>query len=168
MISTGVIVKSPLGADNLPVYSLNNPALDSAFYGGSVERKLRYYSVPVLIKYKFKNNFYLNGGVQLGLLANAYDEFTNKIIDKEDLTYKLKIKDQLRPIDMGLSAGLGYRLLGGNGMNIEARFYYGLTDILIAQASVPQYNRSIYLTVGIPIGKAKAKKNKEEKQMNVN
>ena len=36
MVNTGVIVKSPLGADDLPVYSLNDPHLDSVFVGGSV------------------------------------------------------------------------------------------------------------------------------------
>ncbi len=40
MLNTGVIVKSTLGAGDLPVYSLNNASLDSAFKGGSVTRKL--------------------------------------------------------------------------------------------------------------------------------
>jgi hypothetical protein len=47
--------------------------------------------------------------------------------------------------------------MGGNGMNIEMRYYYGLVDVVIAEASPPQYNRSLYLTVGIPIGKSKKK-----------
>ena len=35
MLNTGVIVKSPMGADDLPVYSLNDSHLDNAFAGGS-------------------------------------------------------------------------------------------------------------------------------------
>ena len=161
MVNTGVIVKSPLGADDLPVYSLNDPHLDSVFAGGSVTRKLRYFNVPVMMKYKFKNNLYVKGGIQLGLRAKAFDEFTNTIQDDEDLKYKLKIKDQFHPLDAGLAFGLGYRLMGGNGMNIGLQYYLGLIDVVIDDASPNQYNRALYLTVGIPIGKGKAsKKNK--------
>src|SRR5215203_5296760 len=34
MLNTGVIVKSTMGADELPVYSLGNPDLDNSFNGG--------------------------------------------------------------------------------------------------------------------------------------
>src|SRR6478736_3527722 len=157
MLNTGVIVKSPLGADDLPVYSLNNPELDSAFTGGSVTRKLRYFNVPVMMKYKFKNNLYVKGGIQLGLRSKAFDEFTNTVIDNEDLKYKLTIKDQFHPLDAGLAFGAGYRLMGGNGMNIGLQYYLGLVDVVIDDTSLRQYSRSLYLTVGIPIGKGKSK-----------
>jgi hypothetical protein len=162
MVNTGVIVKSPLGADDLPVYSLSDPHLDSVFAGGSVARKLRYFNVPITMKYKFKNNLYVKAGVQLGLRSKCFDEFTNTIKDDEDLKYKLKIKDQFHPLDAGLAFGLGYRLMGGNGMNIGLQYYLGLIDVVVDDASPKQYNRSLYLTVGIPIGKGKANKNKSD------
>ena len=59
MVNTGVIVKSPMGANDLPLYSLNDAHLDSAFGGGSVTRKLRYFNVPVMMKYKFRNNLFV-------------------------------------------------------------------------------------------------------------
>ena len=163
MVNTGVIVKSPLGAKGLPVYSLNNTYLDSAFAGGTVARKLRYFNVPVMVKYKFENNLYVKGGIQLGLRSKAFDDFTNEVVDKKDLNYKLKIKDQFHPLDAGLAFGLGYRLMGGNGMNIGMQYYLGLIDVVIDDVSPNQYNRSLYITVGIPIGKGKAAKkaNKE-------
>ncbi|HEX5024318.1 MAG TPA: outer membrane beta-barrel protein, partial [Agriterribacter sp.] len=157
MLNTGVIVKSPLGASGLPVYSLNDPSLDSAFAGGKVARKLRYFNVPVMMKYKFKNNLYVKGGIQLGLRSKAFDEFTNEIIDEKDLEYKLKIKDQFHPLDAGLAFGVGYRLMGGNGMNMGLQYYLGLVDVVIDDTSPNQYNRSLYLTVGIPIGKSSKK-----------
>lgn len=157
MLNTGVIVKSPLGADDLPVYSLNDIHLDSVFAGGSVTRKLRYFNVPIMMKYKFKNHFYVKGGVQLGLRSKMFDEFTNTVQDKEDLKYKLDIKEQFHPFDAGLAAGIGYRLMSGNGMNIGLQYYFGLIDVVIDDASPNQYNRSLYLTVGIPIGKSPKK-----------
>src|SRR5687768_1461010 len=43
---TGVLVKSTMGADEIPVYSLNDINLDNAFSGGSVKRRLGYFNVP--------------------------------------------------------------------------------------------------------------------------
>jgi hypothetical protein len=66
MLNTGVIVKSTMGADELPVYSLGNTDLDNAFSGGKVSRKINYFNVPIMMKYSFKNHIFLKGGVQLG------------------------------------------------------------------------------------------------------
>jgi Outer membrane protein beta-barrel domain len=164
MINTGVLVKSTMGTKGLPVYSLNNPDLDNAFVGGSVERRLNYFSVPVLMKYQFKNKIFIKGGIELGLLYKAKDVFTKKIIDKEDLTYTLNTRDDYHRIDAGLNFGAGYRLMKGNGMNIGAQYYLGLKDIYKIANTSPQYNRGFYITAGIPIGKGKAKKNKELKE----
>jgi hypothetical protein len=162
MFNTGVIVKSPMGADNLPVYSLNNAELDSAFSDGNVTRNLRYFNVPLMMKYTFKNHFYVKSGIQLGLRSKCSDEFKNSILDDNDLKYKKDIRDQYRYLDAGLALGIGYRLMGGNGMNIGAQYYYGLMDITVDSSIPDQHNRVLYITVGIPIGKgASQKKNNE-------
>ena len=158
MLNTGVIVKSNMGADELPVYSLGNPDLDNAFNGGKITRKIKYFNVPVMMKYSFKNHMYLKGGIQLGLRYKAFDEFKKSIIDKEDLNYKVDIKDEFHPIDAGLAIGAGYRLMKGNGMNFGVNYYYGLIDIMIDDSSPNQFNRVLYLTAGIPIGKNPKKK----------
>lgn len=153
MVSTGVIVKSPMGARSLPVYPLNDDGLDSAFVGGSVARKLRYFNVPIMMKYNFKNNFFVRGGIQLGLRSKCFDEFTNEYNDKDDLRYKLNVKDQVHALDAGLSLGFGYRLMQGNGMNLNLQYYYGLIDVIVEDRSPSQFNRVLYLTASIPIGK---------------
>jgi hypothetical protein len=140
---------------------LNNPDLDNAFTGGEVERHINYFNVPVMMKRPFSNHFFAEGGIMLGLMNKTFDEFTQDINKSEDLTYKLYNRDNYHPLDAGLIAGLGYRLMGGNGMNLGIRYYYGLVDITIDDSGENVYNRSLYLTVGIPIGagKAKAKNN---------
>jgi Outer membrane protein beta-barrel domain len=157
LFHTGVIVKSPMGAAGITPYSLNNPDLDNAFQGGEVQRNLRYFNVPVMIKRPFNNHLFAEGGFMLGLMNKSFDEFTNKINRSEDLTYKLYNRDSYHPLDAGLIAGVGYRLMGGNGMNLGMRYYYGLVDITIDDTGENVYNRSLYLTVGIPIGAGKAK-----------
>ena len=117
MINTGVTVKSAMGAAELPVYNLGDQHLDSAFVGGSVTRRIDYFNVPVMIKYSFKNHIYLKAGIQLGLRYNAHDKFKKTVNEKNDLEYELKTKEQFSRLDAGLSAGLGYRLMKGNGFS---------------------------------------------------
>lgn len=154
-INTGVIVKSSLGADQLPVYSLGNETLDNSFIGGHIDRKISYFSVPIMLKYKFENNIYIKAGTQLGLLNRAYDEFKNDF-NGNDLEYKNKIRDKIHPIDAGLAFGTGYRLMKGSGINLGVYYYHGLVAIMRGNDNPRQYHRSLYLTVGIPIGKAKS------------
>ena len=166
MINTGVIVKSPMGAHHLPVYSLDDVNLDNTFEGGSVNREIRYFNVLILIKYQFKNRIYLKTGPQFGLLASAFDEFTNEI-NKNDVTYKKKIRDEIRVIDAGIALGTGYHMNVGNGLNITIQYYYGLVPVM--KGDGPNvYNRSLYLTAGIPIGKGKAAQRRAEKNAEMN
>lgn len=161
MVHTGVLVKSTMGADGLPVYSLGDPNLDNAFAEGEVRRKINYFNVPIAMKYEFKNHVYVEGGIVPSLRAKAFDVFTTEVKDKDDLEYKLDIGDRFHRLDFGLMGGVGYRLMGGNGMNLTVRYYYGLVDITIDDSTPDQFNTSLYLAVGIPIGAGKAKEKRE-------
>ncbi len=162
-VSTGVRVKSTMGAEGIPVYSLDNENLDIVFASGSITRKLNYFNVPVMMKYVFKSHLYAQGGIQLGLKYKGTDEFVNTVKEEEDLSYKVDIKKQYHPLDAGLCAGLGYRIIKGNGMNIGLQYYYGLVDVRISDASPDEFNRTLYVNVGIPIGKGKAAAKAAEK-----
>src|SRR5688500_10196042 len=83
MLNTGVIVKSPMGAKDIPLYSLEDTHLDSAFAGGSINRKLRYFNVPFTMKYTFKNHFFVKGGIMLALKSKCFDEFVNSKNDDD-------------------------------------------------------------------------------------
>jgi len=155
MVHTGVIVKSTLGMVDQPVYSLNDEDLDAAFNSGSVATRLQYFNVPIMIKYKINKHFFVEGGPMLGLLHKAKDEFTNSVKETDDLTYQLDVKERYHPLDAGIMVGVGYRLMGGNGMNLGVRYYYGLVDIKIDDSTPDQYNRSLYFSLGIPIGVGK-------------
>lgn len=156
MVSTGVRVKSTMGAEGIDVYSLDNANLDAVFATGNITRKLNYFNVPVMMKYMFKSKIYAQAGIQLGLKYKGTDVFLNSVNDDEDLSYKVDIKKQYHPLDGGLCAGIGYRLTGGNGMNIGLQYYYGLIDVRISDASPDEFNRVLYINAGIPIGKGKA------------
>jgi hypothetical protein len=157
-LHTGVIVKSTMGA-SLDPYSLNDENLDAIFEGGSVERKLQYWNVPFLARYKFDNNIFIEAGPMFGLLYKGVDIFTNEV-DGNDVQYDNNIRKEHSRFDIGLEGGVGYHLEKVmNGMNIGARYYYGLLNSSTT-ANANQKNVSYYVFVGLPIGageKAKAK-----------
>ena len=98
------------------------------------------------------------------LRAKAYDIFSTEVDKNDDLEYKRDIRDEIHRLDFGLIGGVGYRLMGGNGMNLAVRYYYGLVDVVIDDSSTDQFNTSLYLAVGIPIGAGKAREKRESQQ----
>jgi len=163
LIHTGVLVKSTLGESNLPVYAVGDPNLDNAFADGQVQKKINYFNVPFMMKYKFNKNIYAEAGIMPSLRAKAHDIFTSSD-GNGDLEYRLETGDQYHRLDFGLIGGVGYRLMGGNGMNLGVRYYLGLVDITIDDTTPDQYNSSLYLSVGIPIGAGKAKERAERQK----
>jgi len=164
MFHTGVIVKSNMGAAGLPVYSLDQPDLDNTYAGGSVERKLSYFNVPFLMKYNFKNHFFVEAGPMFGLLYKAADEFTNTVQGNE-VTCRNENRDNYHPLDAGFMAGIGYRLMKGYGMNLGVRYYLGFVDVTVDDSKGSETNRAWYFTLGIPIGAGKAAEREKQKEM---
>lgn len=168
-LHTGVLVKSTMGPQGLNPYSIGNEELDTLFLGGTMERKINYFNVPILVRYQFKNMLYIEAGPNLGLRSKAYDIFYADIEDKSDLTYELDVRDQYNRIDAGVMAGVGFQVLKGTGYNFGMRYYYGLTNILKDNTGDPQRNSSFYLYFSMPVGagakaKAKADAKKLEKE----
>jgi hypothetical protein len=161
LFHTGVLVKASLGTADLPVYSLGNPDLDNAFANGQVWRKINYFNVPIGMKYRFSDHFFALGGIMPSLRNTANDIFTASD-QGGDLEFKRDIRDEVHQLDFGFFGGVGYRIAKGNGMNLTVRYYYGLVDVEIDDNTPDQYNQSLYLAVGIPIGAGKAKAREQE------
>lgn len=164
-LHSGVLVKSTMGA-NLEPYSLEGDSedwenLDAIFLDGDtdVQRKMQYFNVPFLAKYKFNNNVFIEAGPMFGLLYKGNDIFTKKT-DGDELTYKNEIRKEHSRFDIGLEGGIGYQTDDFmNGMYFGARYYQGLLNSSTT-ANANQKNTSYYIFVGLPIGagdKAKAK-----------
>jgi hypothetical protein len=158
MFHTGVLVKSTQGADKLNPYSLNDQGLDEQFADGYVTRKINQFSVPIMLKYRFAERFHVEAGPMLALRSTGNDVFTNTVIDKGDLTYKLDIKDNYKRIDAGIMAGAGLKLNKKvqKSAQLGVRYYYGLVDPLKDNTGDPQNFSSWYIYFSIPIGAHKA------------
>ena len=86
---------------------------------------LGYINIPLNVQYMFDNGFRLQAGPQVGFLMNAKAE-TNNV--------KTDIKDNLKTVDFGVTAGLGY-VHPASGFGVDARYNLGLSDISESDAS---------------------------------
>lgn len=163
-LSTGVKVKSNVGATGMDVYPLEGEGSDdfnAVYEGGTLTKKIPGFYVPILFHQRIKQKWYVEAGPQLGLLYKEVDIFETEKLGG-DLEFKLDVKDQYKHIDAGLAGGLGYKFGKAiKSTSIGVNYYYGLVDV----SKVPEYkikNSAFYFFVKIPIG-ASPKEPKETK-----
>jgi hypothetical protein len=162
-VHTGVFVKGSMGTNNITPYSLDNKNLDSAFIGGTVDRKINYFNVPILIRYSYYKTLFVQGGIQAGLRYTGNDYFQNSVNDNDDLKFTNDVKDNFARLDFGGFVGLGYKFTKGPGMTIHIDYYNGLVDAN-KTFDGKQYNQAFYFNASIPIGKKKAARAAAEKE----
>ncbi len=180
---TGVLVKSNMGVDKLSENDLK--FLEASTYNdstgtpleGDYSQKMNYFLVPALIKYKFKNNLYVEAGPQFGLMYKSWVEFESDI-DGKDAIIREYNKEKINKLDVGIVAGFGYTLFKGTGWTFGAKYYYGFVNVY--KGTPGTKNSSFFLKVNIPIGAgenakkkaadkaAKKKVKKEERQLKKN
>lgn len=163
-VNTGLLVKSSLGSGNLTVKDLaltenGIHVVDGEVLDGRYDQILDYFIVPVLAKYRFKNNFYIAAGPQFGLMYNAFVEFNTKRGERPQARIREPNTSHFRAIDMGAIGGIGYVLRGGEGMTIGLKYYQGFLDVY--KDAPGTKNSSVFAHVNIPIG-AGSKKEKAE------
>jgi hypothetical protein len=158
-LSTGVHVKSNVGASGMPVYSMNDPDFDAIYSGGELTKKIPGFYVPILLHQRFNNRWYIEAGPQLGLIYKETDIFEAEKLGG-DLKFTLDVKDQYKHIDAGVLAGVGYKFKKEiKSMAVGINYFYGLVDV----STNPDYkikNSAINIYMKIPIGTAP----KEEKK----
>ena len=165
LLNTGVLVKSTLGADKLTTADLSYiGATIHENSTGDYTQKMSSFLVPILAKYKFKNNFHVEAGPQVGWIYKSRIEYNYKDDEGNSVLIKENNKDIINWFDLGVTGGVGYRLLKGLGWTISARYYYGLTNVYEGKSGTN--NSSLFLKVNIPFGLSEEKKN-EIKEMKV-
>jgi hypothetical protein len=150
-LSTGVMVKSNVGATGMPVYPIGNAEFDTLYKDGTMTKKINCFYVPILYQYRFNNRWYIEAGPQLGLRTKAVDIFEKESLDG-DLSYTKDVKDQYTRLDAGLSGGAGYKFKKEiKSMAIGINYYYGLVNVS-KTPDVKMMNSSIYFYFKVPIG----------------
>lgn len=153
-LSTGVHVKSGLGAKGMSTYPVGDPDFDDVFRDGELTKKIPAFYVPILFHQRFNNRWYIEAGPQLGLMYKPMDIFEVSANDGT-VTYEKIVKDQYKHIDAGLLGGVGYKFkkeLKSTAVGIN--YYYGLVDVSKTDQNIK--NSAIYFYVKIPIGVGKS------------
>ena len=154
-LSTGVLIKSNVGAQGMPVYSIGDIEFDDVYSEGELTKKINYFYVPIMWHQRLNNNrWYVEGGFQLGLRSKAYDYFK---VDAEEeyggqLEYKRVTSDEYARLDGGLLGGVGYKFHKEiKSLAVGVNYYYGLKNV----SALPDQtlkNSSVYIYLKIPIG----------------
>jgi len=103
---------------------------------------LDYINVPVLFQYMFDNGFRIQAGPQVSFLVSAKSKLNNNTTDN---------KDNLKPIDFGLSIGASY-VVPSTGFGIDARYNHGLSNIN-KNSAVNSTNRGVQMGIFYIFGK---------------
>lgn len=158
-LSTGVLVKSNVGARGMNTYAIGDPEFDEVFADGELIKKISYFYVPIMWHQRFHNRFYIESGVQLGLRGKVYDYFRVEDTFDGTITYENSIRDEIKGFDGGLVAGMGYKFKKQiKSTAIGVNYYYSLMDVS-KMDGMSIRNSSVYIYCKIPIG---ANKNSEK------
>lgn len=150
-LSTGVHVKSNVGATGMPVYETGVPEFDVVFDGGTLTKKIPAFYVPIMFHQRFNNRWYIEAGPQLGLIYKPKDVF-EKSADGDDLTYNNYVRDEYKYLDFGLMGGAGYKFKKEiKSMSAGINYYYGLMNVS-ERSDLNIKNSAIYFYIKIPIG----------------
>ena len=152
--STGVLVKSNVGATGMPVYSMGDPDFDAIYQDGTLTKRIPAFYVPILFHQRFNNRWFIEAGPQLGLIHQSVDIFEASKLGG-DLKFTLDVKDQYKRIDAGLLGGVGYKFKKEvKSMAVGVNYYYGLVDVS-TNPDLKIKNSAIYFYMKIPIGVGK-------------
>ena len=151
-LSTGVLVKTNVGARGMSVYPIGDPEFDDVYAEGELTKEINYFHVPILWHQRFYNRFFLEGGLQIGLRSKAYDYFDLEDTYGGDLEYKRDVGDEYTRFDLGLLGGVGYKIRKQTKSTaVGINYYYGLLNVSKVE-DITIKNSSIYVYVKIPIG----------------
>ena len=159
-LSTGVLVKSTIGASGMATYPVGDTNIDSVFADGELTKKINYFYVPIMWHQRFSQRWYVEGGVQLGLRNKSYDNFTSKY-EGDDLSYKIDARDQYKYLDAGLIRGVGYKWKKEiKSISSGINYYYGLMNVSDVDG-VTVKNSAFYVYIKVPIGAGGKKKDSD-------
>ena len=155
-LSTGVLVKSNVGATGMATYPLGDENFDAVYQDGTLTKKISSFYVPILFHQRFNNRWYVEAGPQLGLIHKPADIFEESTLDG-DLKFTLEVMDAYKRIDAGLLGGVGYKFKKEiKSMAVGINYYYGLVDVS-TNPDIKIKNSAIYFYIKIPIGVGKPK-----------
>lgn len=149
-ISTGVHVKSNVGASGMPTYSIGDADFDQIYGDGELTTKVNTFYLPIMWQQRM-GKVYVEGGIQAGLRTKAVDCFKVDGYGGE-LEYNKDVREDYTRLDFGMVGGLGYRFKGSPvSASVGLNYYQGVVDVYKPETHNLK-NSSLYVYARIPIG----------------
>ena len=156
-LSTGLHIKSTVGATGMPTYPIGNADFDSIFEGGTLTKKIPVFYLPIMWQQRFNNRWYIELGPMAGLVHQPKDIFETSEFDGT-LSYKKTVMDEYKRIDFGFIGSVGYKFIKKlKSTSAGVSYYYGLVN-LSKDPDVVIRNSSFYFFIRVPIGIGKPSK----------
>jgi len=132
---------------------VGDPNLDPLISDAKVMTQLTYVSIPVLAKYSFRKEISFGIGPQFGILTSARNKYVSEVFEEDDLVFRDDVKSQFQSFDFGFVFNLEYSHQGKRGINVNLRYYLGLTDTIRNNPGVTVRNSIIQVAIGVAMGK---------------
>lgn len=147
-----ILPVSARGAEGLDPVPTGDPAFDSQTANGTMERKLSYVDIPLLLRWapKRETGFRIGVGPQIGFRTSATDRYEAKTSGGTKFTAERDIEGKTAGIDAGIAFDLEYRF---KILAIGARYTHGLVDTDESPGGGTVYNRVLTGTGRIYLGK---------------
>jgi len=149
-----ILPVSARGATGLDPVLTGDPSFDSQVANGTMERKLSYVDIPILLRFALNREKGLRVGVgpQIGFRTGATDRYNAKTSGGSKFTAERDIEGRTAGVDFGVSFDVEYRL---KMISVGARYTHGLTDLDESPGGGEVYNRVVTGTGRIYLGKKK-------------
>jgi len=149
-----ILPVSARGAKGLDPVLTGDPAFDAQVANGTMERKLSYVDIPLLLRFapQREKGLRIGAGPQIGFRTGATDRYNAKTASGLKFTAERNIKGKTARVDFGLSVDVEYRL---KMLAIGARYTHGLTDLDESPGGGQVHNRVVTGTGRIYLGKKK-------------
>jgi hypothetical protein len=147
-----VLPVSARGAEGLDPVPTGDPAFDTQTANGTMERKLSYVDIPILLRWapKRETGFRIGVGPQIGFRTGATDRYEARTAGGLNFTAERDIEGRTPGIDAGISFDVEYRF---KLLAIGARYTHGLVDTDESSGGGEVYNRVLTGTGRIYLGK---------------
>ncbi len=142
------------GAKDIQYISSGIPELDILMEDPDASSmNLNYIDVPVIINYVVSEKFWLGTGPQFSFNTSAKNEYDIEVQPEDELDYFQGSQLEWNTFDFGWAFELSYNLWdarNGKGLNINARYVLGLTDIIKDNPGDAVTNSVFQISVSFP------------------
>lgn len=147
-----VLPVSARGATGIDPVPTGDPSFDTQTANGTMERKLSYVDIPILLRWALKREEGLRIGVgpQVGFRTGATDRYEARTAGGTRFTAERDIEGKTAGVDAGISFDVEYRF---KLLSIGARYTHGLVDTDDSAGGGEVYNRVLTGTGRIYLGK---------------